>query len=341
MEGWARAKFDHQAITGFALAGAHNSLACSACHTAGQYVGTPKDCAGCHIKNFNATQNPNHVQAGFPRDCSVCHSSAQWKGAVFDHAARTRFALTGAHIQADCTSCHVAGRFAGTPQSCDGCHLDDFNKTANPSHVTSNFPKDCAQCHTTSQWKGAKFDHALSRFPLTGAHVQAECAACHVNGRFTGIPQACEGCHLASFESAREPNHALSGFPKDCAFCHTTVQWRGAQFDHSAKTRFPLTGAHVSLQCNLCHTNSTFSATPQNCDGCHMDAFNKTTAPSHVSAGFSRDCAMCHTTSQWKGVAFDHGTRTRFPLSGAHAAVKCEQCHVNNRFQGTPEACEG
>ena len=37
--------------------------------------------------------------------------------------------------------------------------------------------------------------------------------------------------------------------------------------------------------------------------------------------------------------AFDHN-RTQFPTRGAHYAVPCLQCHVNNRFRGTPIQCD-
>jgi len=341
MDSWKGAKFDHAAITKFALSGAHARLECRSCHTGGQFSGTPADCFSCHTQQFNATQNPNHVQAGFPRDCSTCHNTSQWKGAVFDHTARTKFALTGAHVQAQCSGCHVGGRFAGTPQNCDSCHLDAFNKTSNPNHSASNFPRDCSQCHTTTQWKGAKFDHNLSRFSLTGAHARVECASCHVGGRFTGTTQACEGCHMDAFNAVTSPNHVVAGFPKDCAQCHTTAQWKGAKFDHNTSTKFPLTGAHVQTQCNACHVGGSFAGTAQNCEGCHLATFNQTSNPNHTAAAFPKDCAICHTTTQWKGAKFDHATATRFPLTGAHASVQCTQCHVNSRYAGIGQTCEG
>jgi hypothetical protein len=35
---------------------------------------------------------------------------------------------------------------------------------------------------------------------------------------------------------------------------------------------------------------------------------------------------------------FDHG-RTRFPLTGAHARVDCESCHLAGKMAGTPRTC--
>ena len=341
MDTWSGAKFDHTALTQFALVGAHNRLACRDCHSNGQFAGTPAQCVNCHAKDFSAARNPNHEQAGFPRDCAVCHSSSQWKGALFDHSARTKFPLTGSHPQVQCNSCHVGGRFVGTPRSCEGCHLDAFNRTSNPGHAASNFPRDCAQCHTTAQWKGAKFDHNLSRFRLTGSHAQAECASCHINGKFTGTPQACADCHMSAHDKATNPNHVSGGFPLDCAVCHDTTQWKGAKFDHTARTRFPLTGSHTQVRCNACHLGERYAATPSTCDGCHMDAFNGAKAPNHLAAGFAKDCALCHTTAQWKGATFDHSVATKFALTGAHTGAQCSACHKNDVFKGTSVNCEG
>ncbi|WP_267239352.1 hypothetical protein [Paludibaculum fermentans] len=40
----------------------------------------------------------------------------------------TKFPLTGAHVQTQCSLCHVNGVYKGTPQTCDGCHLPDYQK---------------------------------------------------------------------------------------------------------------------------------------------------------------------------------------------------------------------
>jgi hypothetical protein len=39
-----------------------------------------------------------------------------------------------------------------------------------------------------------------------------------------------------------------------------------------------------------------------------------------------------------KTINFDH-TKTGFPLSGQHAQVKCESCHIRGVFKGTPNQC--
>jgi len=60
--------------------------------------------------------------------------------------------------------------------------------------------------------------------------------------------------------------------------------------------------------------------------------------PSHT--GFPTDCAMCHTTTVWRPSTFDHN-KTNFPLTGAHPAVPCTQCHKNGVYVGTPAQCSG
>ncbi len=334
---WIGAKFNH-AATGFALTGAHAPLQCSQCHTGTAFAGLSKSCDGCHMTNYKKATNPNHVQAGFPVDCSVCHTTVQWAGAKFDHAGVSGFPLTGAHAPLQCSQCHTGSDFKAASRTCDGCHMADYKKTTNPNHVQAGFPTDCSVCHTNIQWAGAKFDHAgVSGFPLTGAHAPLQCRQCHTGSDFKSAPRTCEGCHIADFKKTTNPNHVQAGFPSDCSLCHTTIQWAGAQFDHS-RTKFALTGAHKPLQCAQCHTSGTFASTAANCDACHLTRYKATTNPNHVTAGFPLDCSVCHTTTSWAGAVFDH-SKSKFPLTGAHVSVQCASCHVGGRFTGTPTDC--
>ena len=338
MDRWQGAKFDHAQFTRFSLTGAHAQLACTSCHIENRFQGTSTECFGCHAQAFTATKNPNHVAAGFPHDCSGCHTTTTWLGVTFDHNS-TKFPLTGAHISVQCTACHVAGRFVGTPLNCSGCHLADFEKTSNPDHRHLNFSMQCDTCHTTANWQGAKFDHnTLTKFPLTGAHATVACTSCHLNGQFTTASSGCVSCHLQDFNKTASPNHVAAGFPTTCNACHTTVQWRGAKFDHNTSTKFALTGAHVSVACAQCHKNNVFVGLAMDCASCHLADFNKTTNPNHLTAGFPTNCAVCHNTTQWPGAKFDH-SKTRFALTGAHVTVTCAQCHVGGKFTGTPMDC--
>src|SRR5271166_3820989 len=86
--------------------------------------------------------------------CSVASGSAQSPGS-FDHFS-TGFPLTGAHGRVDCASCHVNGRFKGTPQQCASCHNGTLALGKISEHPrTSNL---CEQCHVTNDWRQVRVD---------------------------------------------------------------------------------------------------------------------------------------------------------------------------------------
>lgn len=301
----------------FPLLDAHATTQCDSCHkgaATGQFQGLSTDCITCHQADFTKAQLPPHTAAAFSQDCTTCHSMNSWRGAKFDHAAVAHFPLTGVHATLDCQSCHVNGKFAGTPAACVNCHLDAYKGTTNPNHTAANFSTDCSVCHNTSTWAGATLDHSKTKFPLTGGHKPLQCNQCHTGGSFASTPANCDACHMANYKRTTNPNHVKDSFPLDCSLCHDTTSWAGAAFDHS-KTKFPLTGAHTALRCAQCHNGGPFSATPTNCDGCYLANFKKTNNPNHVAAGFPLDCSVCHTTATWAGASFDH-SKTRFPLTG-------------------------
>ncbi|HLK48923.1 MAG TPA: hypothetical protein VKT49_12350 [Bryobacteraceae bacterium] len=337
MNVWQGARFNHLQVTGFALTGAHATLACAQCHVGNRFTGTPIACYGCHVNDFTHTTDPNHIAAAFPQDCSLCHTTLTWSGAAFDHTKLTAFPLTGQHTTVTCAQCHVGNKFVGTPTACSGCHLQDYANTTNPNHRAANFSTTCETCHNTAGWQNATFDHSVTRFALTGAHQTVGCNQCHVNGNFNNTPLQCAGCHLADFQKTTAPNHVAAGFPQDCSTCHTTVQWTGATFNHTS-TGFALTGSHTSVQCAQCHVNNNFSLTSTACITCHLNDYNTANSPNHKSAGFPQDCTLCHNTVQWNGATFDHST-TGFTLTGAHTTAQCAQCHVSNNFSLSSTAC--
>ena len=325
----------------FPLLGAHAALDCTSCHkgaATGQFQGLATQCYSCHAKEYQSTTGPNHVATGFPTTCEQCHGVNTWFDAKFDHLKFTGFALTGAHLPLECNACHVGGKFAGTPATCVGCHLTDFQKTTNPNHVQAGFPQTCQSCHTTAAWQPATFDHnTFTKFPLTGAHVTVACTQCHVNGQFAGTPTDCVSCHMKDFQGTTNPNHAQAGIPTTCATCHTTTSWGNATFDHS-KTGFPLTGAHVTTQCSQCHVNGNYNLTDTTCVSCHLTNYQSTTNPNHVQAGFPQTCENCHNTASWTTATFDH-SKTGFPLTGAHVPLQCSQCHINGNYNLTNTTC--
>ncbi len=224
--------------------------------------------------------------------CETCHSVSAWSGARFDHDL-SRFRLTGAHVSVDCVSCHVGGKYTGTPVECGACHMALYQATKNPNHPAAKFSTDCAICHTTAAWTGVQFDHSTTGFSLTGIHAKTACAQCHVNDRYAGLPSTCDSCHSADHLKATNPNHANAGFPKNCEMCHTPNGWSPADFDHNL-TKFPLTGKNASTECASCHIGGKYTGTVAVCSGCHLTDFQKTTNPNHTTAGFLTTCDTCH-----------------------------------------------
>jgi len=329
-------KFDHSKY-GYELEGAHESAPCLLCHLTLEFSSVAgSECAECH----------QDVHAGeLGNECERCHGTRSFIDRTDDMRSHrmTRFPLTGAHATVDCESCHGGGgggtamRFANTPVDCAGCHMDTFRATRNPDHIAAGFPTDCAQCHSTFGFGATNFDHAVTGFPLSGAHRTIDCQSCHEGFQFAGTPADCFSCHQADYQAASDPNHVAGGFSTDCAGCHSSSAWEPASFDH-ALTTFPLTGAHAAVECAACHGGGVFTGTSSECVSCHLVAYQATSDPPHVSAGFSTNCQTCHGTSTWQGATFDHST-TAFPLTGAHRAVTCFDCHGDGVYAGKDPAC--
>jgi hypothetical protein len=351
---WSTATFNHNNTT-FPLTGAHTATACALCHVNNDYTGDlPTTCYNCHITAWNSTQTlggavPNHVTAAFPQDCTLCHTTTNWTSSTFNHSTTT-FPLTGLHTSAACASCHVGSNYAGTlPTTCDGsgCHLATWQGTTAPPHqtVSATFTAfasaNCSTCHTTSvaAFATATWDHGTTGFALTGAHLTGTCVSCHVGNNYALPATTCYTCHTADWNSTATlggavPNHITAGFPQDCTVCHSTTNWTTSTFNH-ATTAFPLTGFHTTVACALCHTaaNGNYGPTvPTLCSGCHMTDYNSTqtlggSVPNHVAAAYPTTCDQCHTTTSWLGATFNHAA-TGFALTGMHATIACNLCHL-------------
>jgi len=328
---WHHAMFEHTPV--FALRGAHRQVDCIGCH-ADDFPGTTTLCYGCHAGDFQATVDPAHANMGFPTDCEACHDETQWHGIVFDHLASSGYAIEGAHAAIGCVDCHVDNRL-DVPRECLGCHLNDYNNTADPNHAEGAFPQDCTICHTSLTWSPASFNHDLTSFPLTGAHIAIVCESCHLGGQFAGTPTECIACHQNDYNSVQSPNHVSNNFATDCTLCHFTTGWSPSSFNH-AQTQFPLTGAHLGLNCIDCHAGG-YSDIPTDCFSCHQNDFNSVQDPNHVTNNFSHDCTQCHTTGGWLPVQFNHN-QTQFPLTGAHVGLACIACHAGG-YENTPTDC--
>ena len=213
---WDQGVFDHAT---FPLLGVHATQPCAECHTGGVYAGTPRTCVGCHLSDYNAATDPNHITAGFPTTCDTCHkyTDTNWSQGVFNH---NTFPLAGVHATRPCNDCHAGGVYAGTPRTCVGCHLDDYNRSRDPNHVTAGFPTTCDTCHRFSDtsWDQGVFNHTW--FPITsGDHANRDCNECHTTPGVYTLFSCITGCHDRA--DTDDEHQDEPGYRYDSAACYS------------------------------------------------------------------------------------------------------------------------
>jgi nitrate/TMAO reductase-like tetraheme cytochrome c subunit len=333
--GWKSGDFEHP---NFPLTGVH-SIACEKCHTGGTFGKLPSDCFSCHEKDFNSTQNPNHVQLDFSHQCDQCHSTqTDWKDArVADHDQRFFPIYSGTHggVWNKCNECHV-NQDNYAQFSCIDCHEHSNKSETDRDHdEEAGYEYNsvaCYGCHPKGSEKGT-FNHTQTDFPLTGQHQSASCSDCHKTG-FAGTSLLCKDCHEDDYSTSKEPVHSTAGIPLECGNCHTSDGWKPSTFNH-VSTGYELKGAHSGIiQCADCHKGTITSATTD-CFSCHEEQFNQ--AKEHLSKSYPHLCDMCHNYDNWENAKFDHN-KTQFPLTGAHITTDCIKCHYNG-YIGTKTLC--
>jgi len=268
--------FKHDS-TGFDLTDQHKLVDCKTCHTTLVFENVRNQCNDCHTDMHENTNGP---------DCGRCHNFRSWIiEDVREIHLNGRFPLYGAHLTADCSSCHPSAtllRFEPLGIDCYECHISQYNGA--PGHFESSFPKNCLMCHNNDSWENPSFDHDNSSFPLIGVHSSTKCELCHTSG-YAGTSSLCVDCHEANYTETRYPNHTAAGIPTQCTDCHTPVSWVPSEFDHLT-TGFELLGRHKRIgQCSECHKGSLVE-TENQCFSCHEVQYNR--APGHLTANFSK-----------------------------------------------------
>jgi len=195
----------------------------------------------------------------------------------------------------------------------------------------------------------------ISPGPLSKAHQSlngaTQCNSCHQFGTATPTFKCLE-CHkeIAERLSVHKGFHALLGMKnpngRDCVRCHlehngedfNLVRWEPSlkQFDHK-QTGYLLVDKHAGVSCEKCHRpaamtpalrkliqykdqTKSYMGLSEDCSPCHEDVHKGT-------LGGPSECTRCHNIIDWKQAKqFDH-SKTRYPLTGAHAQVACEKCH--------------
>lgn len=272
--------------------------------------------------------------------------------------ARPHASLEGTR---QCLTCHPVGRKDAMDGACLACHgeIAWLRQQGRGLHAKEARAR-CASCHPDHlgrdfaliAWNSdslARFNHSRAGWALEGGHREVKCDACHTarlrtgpaarlapqgsKGRWTGLERSCASCH--------EDIHR-GRFKAECTECHDVRDWAPApRFDH-ARADYPLTGRHQDVECQQCHAPrpAGMKSGPSlldpafpvlrfaECSNCHKDPHQGRLGPR---------CGDCHVTTGFleRGSAgrFDH-SRTRYPLEGRHAAVRCAACH--QRGAGKP-----
>jgi hypothetical protein len=356
-------QFDHSK-TRYPLTGLHIKVACEKCHKPDEPGGPAryKDmkfaaCLDCHV-------DP-HKGSFKPQRCEDCHTTAGWKKLLpkfeFDHS-KTKYPLLGKHATVGCAECHLRGDFKKPLpfENCADCHKPDPHKGQFDARPKKG---ECAECHTVEGWKPSLFgvkEHDTSAYPLKGKHIKVECDKCHLPAGKDTIYKvkfaACTDCH----KDAHDGQFAAAPYQNKCEDCHTVLDFHRSTFTIAKhrNTRFALSGAHAAVPCSDCHKAGAAGRTDKilpfvfkdmTCTGCHKDVhhgeFNDRMAKRRAN-GTPLGCEACHNTRSWADISgFDH-SKTKFPLIGAHRAVKCGDCHKipvgakEVQFKGTSQICE-
>jgi len=135
----------------------------------------------------------------------------------------------------------------------------------------------------------------------------------------------------AAFKPMKGMPHNLPA-GSDCQRCHGAEDFKAIHADQVHQDgRFPLKGEHKRQPCKACHDVATgFMGLTSECTSCHA------ARDAHLRL-VGDDCASCHTPRGWVPNRFRH-VQTGFPLTGAHRAANCEQCHAIG-FPMVPTDC--
>jgi len=331
-------------------------------------------CTDCH-------KDPHEGRLG--ANCTACHTVNDWKevkGVSGERAfhEKTRYPLRGAHATVDCKSCHgpfpgVRAVFKGLKfDHCSDCHVDaHLGELGSP-------PPACDSCHSLASFRPAIYEPAAHiRYPLEGAHFSTPCSGCHRSDaalefraapiraflekrrrkdrvvltrfRVPGDTRRCDSCHADTHRGQFAARVKQSG----CADCHRVASFAQVLFDHNRESSFRLTGAHENAACTGCHVLDLagvirYKPLAGECASCHADPHAAQFADARTRA---TDCALCHTTSDWKRTTFAHWPPfTAFVLDGRHASVECAACHPDvdvgdgvraRHYRGIPTTCAG
>ncbi|MGQ0614486.1 MAG: hypothetical protein ACT4PV_12190 [Planctomycetaceae bacterium] len=350
--------------------------ACLACHaTIDEQIGAgtglhgalgsskASACASCHSEHHGAgfamVNRRSFAQAGVADPAKFDHALVGWR-------------MDGRHLELSCAECHEQAdaellppggrRYGGLDRDCASCHEDPHE---------GRMTVACAGCHGQSSFDALHAEGHERHLPLVGGHGDLSCRACHAGGEphaletlgaGTAPPaRACAQCHASPHAAAFVAGAArASGNPEagSCVVCHLAehrsfrdegLRLTPGQHDYSG---FPLAAPHDRATCAQCHAPAAEEFAlrypgrgPDSCRSCHEDPHG-----GQFDAGrfADRGCVACHDRHRFEPHAFtpEVHARTAFPLTGAHVATACDDCHKipqeghPRRFAGTSASCD-
>jgi hypothetical protein len=328
---------DHAEVTG----------TCVSCHTG---TGSPAT-TGKGPGHFNTSNN-----------CDVCHGSrTSWTASVnMDHAETTVTTCVTCHDGLHAPASGKAGLHntgLTTGNNCEDCHVTTGWVPATMDHT--GITSGCGTCHD-----GAGPGAATTGKSPTHFNTSNTCEACHGSTTSWAVAvtmdhgettAACATCHDGSHppavgkSAAPAPGHIATTQP--CDLCHNSNAWVPAVMDHTGITASCVSchdGLHPPADgkspthyattnvCEACHRSTLAWAPAQvmdhaqvpgaagNCtschDGAHPPAVGK--SPGHIPT--TGQCDICHTTTSWLVVNFDHSGVTG----------NCSDCHNGTTATG-------
>lgn len=181
------------------------------------------------------------------------------------------------------------------------------------------------------------------------AEIEQQCKYCH-QPLVSSQSESCLKCHddIASQIDLQSGLHGILSGVNSCRSCHMDHKGRDfdmlqdaiQKFDHNL-TAFPLTGEHLPLDCQDCHTANEFQISSA-CSDCHAE-------PEQHAEMFSSDCTDCHSTQAWvpavwKGNPFDHEAvgfsliLHDFDYQGI--SITCLRCHQKETAEVDVATCK-
>ncbi len=139
--------FPHE-TTGFPLTGAHQDLACSDCHTSGDFtVGLDAACVACH-------QEPEYHAGLFSTACEDCHTTKAWRPARYDEPHT--FPIDHGARFGSTNSCQVCHPTTLQTYTCYECHDPRQVEWEHREEGIFDF-QNCVKCHPTGREEEGEF----------------------------------------------------------------------------------------------------------------------------------------------------------------------------------------